>query len=208
MSVTARSRALLNCHVCGRLTPETLAVHRCPRCEAPLHSRKPESLSRATALAMAAIILYIPANAYPVMSVVMFDKGAPSTILGGVVEFIKAGMYPLAALIFFASIAVPVIKLVCLGLLIVSVRFRWRWRPRDRTILYRTVESVGRWSMIDVFVISILVALVKLGNIATIEPGVGASCFAAVVVITMFAAASFDPRLIWDAMEETEGRDG
>jgi paraquat-inducible protein A len=169
---------------------------------------KPDSINRATALALAAVIFYVPANVYPVMSVVMFGKHVPSTILGGIVEFIQSGMYPLAALIFFASIAVPMLKIFCLALLIVSVRFRWPWNPRSRTALYRVVEQVGRWSMIDVFVISILVALVKLGNIATIEPGIGASSFAAVVVVTMFAAASFDPRLIWDALEETEKTDG
>ena len=209
-SATARSMGLLNCHVCGKLTPRGMrsrAPEQCPRCDAPLHTRKPDSLNRATALALAALILYVPANVLPVMSVVMFGKGAPSTIFGGIVEFVESGDYPLAALIFFASIAVPVLKLFCLGLLIVSVRFRWRWGPRDRTVLYRVVEQIGRWSMIDIFVISILVALVKLGNIATIEPGLGATAFASVVVVTIFAAGNFDPRLIWDALEEGEGSD-
>lgn len=210
-AATARSMGLLNCHVCSMLTRRgqgSRGPESCPRCGAQLHTRKPDSINRATALALAAAIFYVPANVYPVMSVVMFGKHVPSTIFGGIVEFIRSGMYPLAALIFFASIAVPVLKLFCLGLLIVSVRFRWPWNARNRTALYRVVEQVGRWSMIDVFVISILVALVKLGNIATIEPGIGASSFAAVVVVTMFAAASFDPRLIWDALEETEKTDG
>ena len=105
-------------------------------------------------------------------------------------------------LIFFASITVPVLKLIGLSFLLISVQRRWRWRPRDRTILYRVVEYIGRWSMIDMFMTSILVALVQLGAVATIDPGVGANCFAAVVVLTMFAAIGFDPRLVWDALEE------
>jgi paraquat-inducible protein A len=110
-----------------------------------------------------------------------------------------------AALLFFASICVPMLKLLVLTWLALSVRFRWRWRPRDRTMLYRLVEAIGRWSMLDVFVISILVALVRLDALATIEAGAGAVSFAAVVVLTMFAAMSFDPRLMWDALE-TEPR--
>ncbi len=110
-------------------------------------------------------------------------------------------MWPLALLIFFASVVVPMLKLIVLSYLVVSVRRCSHWRPVDRTRLYRITEAVGRWSMVDIYVVTILVALVKLGNLATIEAGAGALFFAAVVVITMFAAMSFDPRLIWDAME-------
>ncbi|MBT7768543.1 MAG: paraquat-inducible membrane protein A, partial [Rhodospirillales bacterium] len=108
-------------------------------------------------------------------------------------------------LVFFASIAVPVLKLVGLSYLLLSIQFKSIWRPRDRTVLYRVIEAVGRWSMIDIFMISILVALVKLGTIATIEPGAGATSFAAVVILTMFSSMSFDPRLMWDAVEDTDG---
>lgn len=199
-----RERAgLVSCHACQfvcRLTDHTPGVHhRCPRCGAPVHRRKPNSLSRSWALGLAAVILYIPANLYPVMTVISFGRGSPSTILGGVQELFAHGMWPLALIVFFASVTVPVLKLIGLFSLLISVQRRSRWRLRDRTVLYRIVEAVGRWSMIDIFMLSILVALVRLGAIATVEPGVGAVSFAAVVVLTMFAAMSFDPRLLWDA---------
>lgn len=173
----------------------------CPRCGAPLWRRKPNSLARTWALVIAASILYVPANIYPIMTVISFGKGEPDTIISGVQSLMASGMWPLAVLVFFASITVPLLKLFGLTLLLVSVQYRWQWRPKQRTILYRITEAVGRWSMIDIFMISILVALVRLEAIATIEPGVGATSFAAVVVLTMFAAMSFDPRLIWDAMD-------
>ena len=199
---SAAAAGLAVCHACGLLANPQACAHRCPRCEARLHLRKPDSLSRASALLLAALVLYVPANVYPVMTVTMLGSGEPDTILSGVEKLWHAGMVPLALLVFFASIAVPLLKLVGLAVLIVSVKLRSRWRPADRTRFYRVVESVGRSSMVDIFVLSLLVALVKLGALATIEPGVGATSFAAVVVITMFAASSFDPRLIWDAMEE------
>ena len=174
----------------------------CPRCGASLHYRKPNSISRTWALIWAAIILYIPANVYPVMTVISFGKGSPDTILSGVKALAEHGMWPLALLVFFASITVPMAKLIGMIYLLLSVQRKSHWRPKDRTVLYRVTEVIGRWSMIDIFMISILVALVKLQAIATIEPGPGAISFAAVVVLTMFAAMSFDPRLIWDAMEK------
>ena len=199
----------IGCHTCG-LVSRVINPHDavCPRCHARLHARKHDAVARSWALVIAGFILYIPANLYPVMTVISFGRGEPDTIISGVVHLIEAGMWPLAALVFFASVTVPVLKLVGMAFLLLSVQFRWRWRPRDRTVLYRVVEAVGRWSMIDIFMISILVALVKLGSIATIEPGVGATSFAAVVVLTMIAAMSFDPRLIWDAMEDDNAAQG
>ena len=195
----------MSCHGCNLLlrkrhagSRETL---RCPRCEAAVHDRKPESLQRTAALVFTAAILYVPANLFPIMTVVSFGRGQSDTILSGVIHLAEAGLWSLAILVFFASVLVPVLKLVGLSFLIWSVHRRWDWRPRDRTLLYRVIEGVGRWSMIDIFMISILVALVKLGNVATIETGIGATCFGAVVVITMIASMSFDPRLIWDAMK-------
>lgn len=174
----------------------------CPRCGAQLSRRKPNSLARTLALIVAAYILYIPANVYPIMTVISFGEGEPDTILSGVQSLLASGMWPLAVVVFFASIIVPLIKLFGLTFLLVSVHYKWRWRPKQRTILYRITEAVGRWSMIDIFMISILVALVRLEAIATVEPGAAATSFAAVVVLTMFASMSFDPRLIWDAMEK------
>ncbi|GJL68398.1 MAG: paraquat-inducible protein [Nitrospirales bacterium] len=203
---TAARSGLMSCHACHLLSPipplssEGEAI--CPRCEATLHLRKPNSISRTWALLIAAYILYIPANLLPVMTVISFGKGEADTILSGVKELIHAGMMPIALLVFFASITVPVLKLLALTYLLLSVQYKSQWRPRERTKLYRMTEVVGRWSMIDIFMISILIALVKLDAVATIEPGPGAISFAAVVILTMFAAMSFDPRLIWDSIEE------
>ncbi len=203
---TAAAASLVRCHVCGllsRMRPLAQGYHPiCPRCRARLHLRKPNNLVRTQAFLLAALIFYVPANILPVMTVIRFGTGEPDTILSGVQQLIEGGMWPLALLVFFASITVPVLKLVVLFYLLISVNRKSLWRPKDRTVLYRITETVGRWSMIDIFMISILVALVKLGSIATIEPGIGAACFAAVVVLTMCAAMSFDPRLIWDAMED------
>jgi paraquat-inducible protein A len=204
----AASHTLVSCHGCDQLCRLGSPGHgaRCPRCGAALHRRKPHSMARTWALLIAACILYSPANLLPVMTVTSFGKGEPDTILSGVKLLIEAGMWPVAVLVFVASITVPVVKIVAMIFLLVSVQMRSRWRPRDRTVLYRVVETVGRWSMVDVFMISILVALVNLGAIATIVPGPGANAFAAVVILTMIAAMTFDPRLIWDVQERT--RDG
>ena len=203
---TAAGESLVNCHECGKLSreqPVPRGLHAtCPRCGALVHRRKPASVARTWALVIAAAILYVPANYYPVMTIESFGHSEPSTILGGVDELIASGDYPVAAVLFFASITVPMFKLIGLSFLLVSVQRGWQGRPRHRAYLYRVIEYVGRWSMIDIFVLSILVALVRLGSLATIEPEFGALCFASVVVITMIAAESFDPRLIWDNLDE------
>jgi paraquat-inducible protein A len=173
--------------------------HLCRRCGARLHHRKPHGIARCWALVIAALVLYIPANVYPVLTVVQLGNGAPSTILGGVEELIAAKMYPLAALVFFASIMVPMLKLFGLILLLVMTQLGRAERLIDRGRLYRIVSVIGRWSMIDIFMESILVALVQFGAIVTIDPGFGAIAFAAVVIITIFAAEAFDPRTMWDA---------
>jgi paraquat-inducible protein A len=167
-----------------------------------LARRKQDSLARTWALVIAATLCYVPANLFPVMVVAGPGGSEADTILSGVQAMFAAGWYVVGGLIFFASITVPVLKLLTLFGLLISVQRRSRWRPRDRTRLYRIVEVVGRWSMLDMFVVSLTVALVQLGAVASVEPGIGASFFAGVVVLTMFAASSFDPRLIWDVMEE------
>ena len=192
---------VIACHSCSLLVPASIGQRRCARCGSPLHHRKPDSLARAWAFLIAAFILYFPANFFPIMTVIKFGRGEPDTILSGVVHLFEAGEYPIAVLIFFASVFVPIVKIAILAFLLLSVQFRWRWRPRDRTVMFRLTETIGRWSMIDIFMISILIGLVKLGAVATIEAGVGATSFAAVVVLTMIAAMSFDPRLIWDTAE-------
>lgn len=188
----------VGCGACGLVFQAPLGS-ACPRCSSALHPRKPYSIARTWAFGLSALILYIPANYYPVLTVIRFGSGAPSTILGGVEELIGAGMWPLAALVFFASIIVPGLKLISLGILLVSTQKGSARALRDRTRLYRIVDSIGRWSMIDIFMGSILVALLQFGIIARVTPGFGAVAFAAVVILTMLASQSFDPRLMWDA---------
>lgn len=202
-------RGVLACHDCGQVVavPAEPEYASCPRCAAHLHRRKPGAVARAWALALTAIILYIPANLLPVMTVVFFGHGEADTIMSGVIALIQGGMIPVAALIFFASITVPVLKLLGLIYLLISVQRGSVRNARQRTLAYRIIEGVGRWSMVDIFMISILVALVNLGAIATIVPGDGALAFAAVVVLTMIAAGTFDSRLIWDARQARGLRD-
>jgi paraquat-inducible protein A len=201
---TARQLGLLSCHDCHLLVEVPRGSGHdhleCPRCGAPLHDRK--SLARTWALIIAAAIFYIPANVLPMTITASIAGTQADTIMSGVIYFIHSGSWEIAAVIFIASVFVPLLKLLLLILLLLSVQLRWRWRPKDRTMLYRLTEAVGRWSMLDVFVVTILVALVKLGAIASIEAGPAAVYFALVVIITMIAAESFDPRLIWDVFEE------
>jgi len=202
---TARNASQISCHSCHLLCRINFSkIGRslvCPRCGSTLHQRKPNSLKRTWALVLAAIVLYIPANLLPVTIVISLGKAQADTIMSGVIYFISTGMWPIALIIFVASILVPMLKLVILTFLLITVQRKSAWRPKDRTRLYRITEAVGRWSMVDIYVVTILVALVNLGNLATIKAGPGAGFFAAVVVITIFAAMSFDPRLIWDAKE-------
>ena len=203
-AVTARQLGMVNCHDCSLLVEaEQVAVlPRCPRCGAHLHLRKSNSLARTWALVWAAIIFIVPANILPMTVTTTLGAKQADTIMSGVIYFMQSGSWEIAAVIFIASVFVPFVKLCILIFLLLSVRFRTSWRPKDRTVLYRLTELVGRWSMVDIYVVTILVALVKLGAIAAIEAGPAAVYFAAVVVTTMFAAESFDPRLIWDVLEE------
>jgi paraquat-inducible protein A len=198
---------VLACETCEKVSAVAgQGVHECPRCGSHLHRRKPNGIIRCWALVMAATVLYIPANVYPVLTVVQLGAGTPNTILGGVEELVAAKMYPLAALVFFASIVVPMLKLVGLIILMLMTQLGRSERLLDRGRLYRIVSVIGRWSMIDVFMISILVALVHFGALVTIEPGVGAVAFAGVVILTIFAAECFDPRMMWDAAASPGGR--
>ncbi len=184
------------CHQLNRWQPGE--AQHCSRCEARLHPRRPNSIARTWALLLAAALLYVPANLLPIMTVSLFGQGSPATIMGGVMELIHAQMLPIALVVFVASILVPTFKLVGIALLLYSVQRHQPLSPRQRIIMFRFIEWIGRWSMLDIFVIAILVALVSFGNLASIEAGAGALAFAAVVVLTMLAAITFDPRLIWD----------
>lgn len=198
---------LVSCHACEQVVrvDRTAAKPHCPRCAARLHARKPDSLGRCTALLLTAALLYIPANVLPIMTVSYFGVGEPDTILSGVVVLVQGGMWPVAALVFFASVMVPVLKLVGLSWLVVTVRFGWARGRRDRTRLYRIIEGIGRWSMVDVFMIAILTALVRFGAISNVTPELGAVAFCGVVIVTMLASMAFDPRLIWDQVHERDG---
>ncbi len=195
----------LNCHTCGMLNqaPEHHG-HHCVRCHTALHPRLTNSIQRTWALMAAAIVMLIPANLLPVMTVTQLGRGEPSTIVGGVVHLVEAGMWGLGLIIFFASVVVPVAKLIALGVLLRSIKSGASWRPKDRAALYRATEMIGAWSMVDVFLVGLLAGLVSLGLLATIEPGLGATFFGAAVILTMLAAHSFDPRLIWDHADTPE----
>ncbi|MBS0521774.1 MAG: PqiA/YebS family transporter subunit [Proteobacteria bacterium] len=171
----------------------------CPRCGTRLCHRKPASLSRCWALIAAATILYVPANLYPVMTIVTAGHSEAHTILGGIAAFVATGSWSLATVVFVASVIVPLLKLAALATMLLQIARRSSSSLRRRTKLYRLIEFVGRWSMIDVFIVSVLVALVRFGIVASITAEIGAACFGAVVVLTMLAAATFDPRLMWDA---------
>jgi paraquat-inducible protein A len=166
---------------------------------------KPGSLSRTWAFLVAAVILYIPANVLPVMHTEWLSGSEDDTILSGVIYLWSSGSWPLALVVFVASISVPLLKIATLGYLAASVQLGSTWQPRRRARLYRLVELIGRWSMLDIYVTAILVALVQAKALATIHAGPGALAFAAVVVLTMLAAMSFDPRLIWDAQRHGSG---
>ncbi|HIG64230.1 MAG TPA: paraquat-inducible protein A [Methyloprofundus sp.] len=198
-----RGTQLTNCHNCHLLcTISPTHESCCPRCNAAIHFRKPDSLNRCTALVIAASVLYIPANLLPVMVVTSFGKTEGDTIINGVIYLATSGDLPLAIILFIASIFVPTIKLIILSLLLTTVHFKSEWRPRERTYLYRLTEFIGRWSMVDIFVDTLMAALIQIQGLMVIEVGVGAVAFGAVVVLTMLAAMAFDPRLIWDNMEK------
>lgn len=204
--VTGASAGVLACHSCGlvqRAAPEAHGL-ACARCGSSLHFRKPNSLSRAWALLIASYVLIIPANILPVMHTGSLFGSDRDTILSGVIYLWTSGSQPLAIILFIASIAIPVTKLLSLTFLLISVQRRSVWAPRERTRLYRVLELVGRWSMIDVYVAAMLTALVQFGSLMSIRAGSGAIAFGAVVVLTIFAAESFDPRLIWDSAESED----
>jgi paraquat-inducible protein A len=203
MKYTSTAAAgLVSCHACGRVQPfvRSAARQRCVRCDAPLHQRKPDSLARTWALLMAAALLYIPANLLPVMHTTSLVGDEDDTIMSGIVFFWTSGDWPLAVIVFVASILVPMLKLFVLALLATTAQRGSTWRTHERTALYRIVEFIGRWSMLDVFVITLTVALVRFQSLAVITAGPGAIAFGSVVILTMLASLQFDPRLIWDPL--------
>jgi paraquat-inducible protein A len=197
--VTGRSLGLLLCLGCRATVRAVNAPYlRCPRCHARLRERKPHSLAITTVLVAAAALLYIPANVLPVMTTRTFFDDEPDTIMSGVLVLLQSGSWPIAVLVFIASIVVPLLKILAFSVLLYSA-----WRPSpdrrlQRSALYRMVEFIGRWSMLDIYAISLLATLVQIQSFASIIVGWGAWAFGAVVVLTLLAARTFDERLLWD----------
>ena len=192
---------LVGCHDCGLVCEDSATRHAgkpCPRCGAALHRRKPDSIARSSALLLAGMIFYVPANVLPVMHTIYLGRATDSTIMQGVIQFWQSGSWDVALLIFIASIAVPCTKFLALGLLLAAAQRRSAWAQRERARLYRLVELIGYWSMLDVLVVALVVALVKFKALSDIEPRVGILFFGSVVILTMLSAMSFDPRLTWD----------
>jgi paraquat-inducible protein A len=210
-TLTVSGRGWVTCESCALVCqPQTMqAPGYCPRCGQGLHRRKLHSVARSWAYLIAAVILYVPANLEPVLYLhSLYSQDEPNTILQGVISLWTTGQWPLALLVFFASIVVPLLKLFSLVVLLVTAQRKSQRRLLQRAHLYRLIESIGRWSMLDVYVVALLVALVQLDRVATVRAGDGAIYFGAVVVLTLLATGSFDPRLTWDALEGAHERRG
>jgi paraquat-inducible protein A len=205
--ITATQLGLVRCSACSLVVQEPEAGRHaiCPRCEAPLHRRLPNSLARTWALLIAAAVLYIPANLFPIMRTASLGEVPQSdTILSGVVELWVRGSWDLAIIVFVASIVVPLLKIAILMTLLITTGRHSSWRRKERGKLYRFVEFIGHWSMLDIFVVALMAALVRFQSLADVTPGPGAVAFGAVVVLTMLASKSFDERLIWDPPEGSD----
>lgn len=199
----AHELGLIGCHVCGLVCRDVPDLHdaACPRCGAGLHRRKMGSFVRTWALLIAAFFFYIPANVLPIMRTVSLGDVDDNTILSGVLELWVKGSPDLAVIVFTASIVVPMLKFLAMSLLLISSHRQTAWAQRQRAKLYRLVEFIGYWSMLDVFVVALLTALVQFGILSQVEPLPGVVFFGLTVVLTMLASMSFDPRLIWDSKE-------
>ena len=200
--LTARRAGLVACVRCGSV--HAAGVAYCRRCGGGLYSRDEKSLQRVWAWLFAGMIAYVPANIYPMLRTSTFGHIRENTIIGGAIELVDHGSYGIALIIFVASVLIPVGKFLSIAYLAVSVRSPVSIRGHGRQRLYEVVEFIGRWSMIDVFVVAILSALVQLNFVATVNPGIAAVSFALSVAFTMISAQSFDPRMIWDAYEEDD----
>ncbi len=203
---TSEQLGLCDCYRCGAVWAGAEFGQACERCGTRLRERKPDSIRRTWAFLLAACIMYLPANLLPVMITSSLFGTQADTIMSGIVYFWASGSYGLAAVIFTASFFVPLFKLAAVCLLVVTAQRRSTWRQRERAGLYRVLEVIGRWSMLDVFVVALLSGLVHLQGLAVVTAALGIAAFAAVVVLTMLAALSFDPRLIWDPGTPSDAR--
>lgn len=195
-SETARDQGVSGCHCCGAVVTDDHGL--CHRCRHTVNDRQPASLQRTLALLFAAIVMYVPANVFPIMDTVSLGNSESSTIIGGVFMLWRMGSYPVALIILLASVLIPLFKIISLFWLCWQCKRREPISPVPKMKLYRVMELIGRWSMIDVFVVATLVGLIQMGNLMSVMPGPAAVPFAAVVVLTMLATKNFDPRLLWD----------
>ncbi|MDB2674043.1 paraquat-inducible protein A [Akkermansiaceae bacterium] len=201
MTKSALQLDLAACHTCHKVSE--IEKHTCPRCGSHLHARKPDSISRCLAFGITGILAYIPANLLPIMVVTQLGTREKSTILGGVATFWEMKAYPVAITIFIASVIIPGLKFVALGILCAAAKGKIQLAPKSANKIYFLTELVGRWSMVDVFVVAILVGLIQMGNLMSIEPGAAAIAFGLMVILTMLSAHAFDPKLIWDRVRQT-----
>jgi paraquat-inducible protein A len=199
---SAKTLGVAGCHTCG----QTVHMRRqtqieCPRCGAEVHYRKHDSINRAWAFLIAAFIMYIPANTEPMMRTTSLGNTSSDTILEGVIYFLSHGDWPLALVIFAASVMLPLLKMIAIAYILILTQRASSERKIERTNLYKIAEILGKWSMLDIFVVGLMAGLVQLGSLTTIAPGPACIAFAGVVILTMFAEMAFDPKLIWDRME-------
>lgn len=199
------SQGLASCHICEKVSP--ISDGKCPRCGGHLHTRKRDSINRTMALMIAAAILYVPANLLPILTIRELGIAREKTIISGLIEFWEMGSYPIAIVIFSASVLIPLLKISALFWLCAAAKGMIPYSAKMLGKVYWITELMGRWSMVDIFVVAILVAMVQIGNYMTVTPGPGALAFAGVVILTMLAAMSFDPRLLWDQLERKTSPD-
>jgi len=201
---TGKQQALQVCSICGNYTHYCAGVTCCPTCNNELSLRKPHSLQKTWALLLTAIIFIIPANLYPITYLLKNNILYPDTIFSGIISLVDSDMLIIAIIVFVASILVPILKIVALLFIVLAVQLRWQFSAKKQQLLFIFVDWVGRWSILDLFVISIMVAVFDKGNLLSVYPGIAATSFTIVVLTTLFAAHSFDTRLIWDAQNTRE----
>jgi paraquat-inducible protein A len=200
--LNAKDHGVAGCHTCGlAVTMQGHSHVTCPRCGCDVHYRKHNSIDRAWAFLLASLIMYIPANTEPMMRTISLGKEEGDTIISGVIYFMTSGDWPLALVIFSASIMLPLLKMIAIAYILISVQRGTSHRKRENTRLFKLAEILGKWSMLDVFVVGLMATLIQLGQLTTIVPGTACMAFASVVILTMFAEMAFDPKLIWDQTE-------
>jgi len=200
--INAKDHDFAGCHTCGLAVNMNKQSHaECPRCGSEVHFRKPDSVNRAWAFLIAAFIMYIPANTEPMMRTVSLGNESADTIMSGVIYFLSHGDWHLALVIFAASVMLPLLKIIAIAYILISIQRGSTKRKMEKTKLYRIAELLGKWSMLDIFVVGLMVMLVQLGSLTTINPGPACIAFALVVILTMFAEEALDPKLIWDQQE-------